>query len=301
MKIFSGSSNKPLAEKIAKELNTNLSPLEIHIFPDGERRVRVLDKIANEDVIIVQNSSKPVERNYMELFFIIDAIKRNGGKSITAVVPYLGYQRQDHVFRSGEAVSLDVIVKMLEAGGVEKLIVFDLHSVKIPELFNIPVKHLSALPIFAEKIKEEGWTGPDTILVAPDTGARRRIQILSDLLGGAKFAVIEKERDLVTGEIEAQNIEGLDNQKRAIIVDDMISSGGTIAVSAEFLKKKGVEEVIVFATHPVFSKEAPDILEEAHAIKKVYVTDTIAIPKDRRFEKLQILSVAKLVADELES
>jgi len=300
MKIFSGSSNKPLAEKISKELSINLSPLEIHIFPDSERRVRLLDDVMGEDVVVVQTCSQPVEANYMELFFIIDAVKRNGGKNITAVVPYLGYQRQDHVFRSGEAVSLLVIIKMLETGGVGKLIAFDLHSVKIPELFNIPVAHLSALPVFAEKIKEEGWD-KDSILVAPDMGAIRRIKLISEMLNGAKFAVIEKERDLETGEVKVQSAEGLNHHKRAIIVDDMISSGGTIAVSAEFLRKNGVEEVIVFATHPVFSKEAPNILQESAAIKKVYVTDSIDIPKDKRFEKLETLSIAKVVADELKS
>src|SRR3712207_2497421 len=128
MKIFSGSSNKPLAKKVARALEQKLSPLEIFIFSDGERRVRVEEHIVDEQAIIVQPTSTPADQNYMELFFIADAVQRSGAKSTTAVVPYLGYQRQDHVFRDGEAVSLEVIVKTLEAVGINWLIAFDLHS-----------------------------------------------------------------------------------------------------------------------------------------------------------------------------
>src|SRR3989338_8012806 len=154
MKVFSGSSNKPFAEKVAKSLNTSLSPLEIFIFPDGERRVRVIDRMVGQDTVVVQSTSPNPDTAYMELFFIVDALKRSGAKSVTAVIPYLGYQRQDHVFRDGEAVSLEVIIETLESVGMDKLITFDLHSIKIPELFSMPIVHLSALPIFAEKIRQ---------------------------------------------------------------------------------------------------------------------------------------------------
>jgi len=140
MKIFSGSSNKPLAEKIVKSLNTLISPLEIDIFPDGEKRVRVVDKVVGEDAVVVQSTSPNPNDCYMELFFIVDALKRSGAKSVTAVVPYLGYQRQDHVFRDGEAVSLEVVIETLQAVGMDRLITFDLHSIKIPELFSLPEK-----------------------------------------------------------------------------------------------------------------------------------------------------------------
>src|SRR5579859_2348599 len=127
MKIFSGSSNKPLAEKVAHSLGLHLSPLEVHIFPDGERRVRVETDVLDEDIVVVQSTSTPVDQNYMELFFLVDAAKRNGAKSVTVVMPYVGYERQDHIFRSGEAVSLEVISAIIEGLGVDKVIGLDVH------------------------------------------------------------------------------------------------------------------------------------------------------------------------------
>ena len=152
MKIFNGTASRDLAEKIAKILKIELSRLELNIFPDEEKRVRVVDKVVGQDCIVVQSTSTNADKNYMELFFIVDALKRSGARSVTAVIPYLGYQRQDHVFREGEAVSLEVIIKTLKAVGTDKIVTFDLHSIKIPELFHIPVVHLSALRLFAEKI-----------------------------------------------------------------------------------------------------------------------------------------------------
>ena len=297
MKVFSGSSNKPLAEKIAKELKVKLSPLEIHIFPDGEKRVRVLEKVVDKECIVVQSTSTPADQNYMELFFIVDAIRRSGAKTVTAVIPYLGYQRQDHIFRAGEAVSLEVVIRTLEAVGMDKLILLDLHSIKIPELFHIPVCHLSALPLFAEKIKEKKWANYETVLVSPDMGGVRRIKLLSEMLSGMPYASIVKNRDLTTGEVTAEKVEGK-LKKRALIVDDMISSGGTIITATNFLLKTGVSEIYVFATHPVFSDAAAEILQKS-AVQKVFVTDTIEVPKEKQFPKLEILSIAKMITNEL--
>ena len=299
MKIFSGTSNKPLALALSKNLGLRLSELEIFIFPDGERRVRVLDKVIGENTFVVQSTCNPTDQNYMELFFIIDALKRSGAKSVTAIIPYLGYQRQDHVFREGEAVSVKVIAEILENIGTDKVIAIDLHSMKIEESFNIPIFHLSALSIFARFIKEKGWDHDNTGLVSPDMGGIRRIKMLSKMLGGMPFAVIQKNRDLASGKISAEKVEGKIG-KRVIIVDDMISSGGTIITAANLLKKKGAEEIIVFATHPVFSEKAPKILQESE-LKEVYVTDTIYVPKEKRFEKLNILSVAALIAKNIDS
>lgn len=299
MKIFSGSSNKPLAERIAKLLRIELSQLEIHVFPDEEKRVRVIEKVLGEDCIVVQSSSINADKNYMELFFIIDALKRNGAKSVTCIIPYLGYQRQDHMFREGEAVSMEVIIKILEAVGINKLITFDLHSSRIPELFHIPVVHLSALSLFAEKIKEI-IKDSNTVLVSPDMGGIRRIKILSDeMLNNMPYATIVKNRDLGSGKISMSEIQGV-LRKRAIIVDDMISTGSTIVAAAELLAKKGAEEIFVFASHPVFSFDAPKLLQQS-PIEKIFVTDTIAVPKEKRFPKLSVLSVAGMIATELKT
>ncbi len=294
MKIFSGTSNKPLAQNLAKHLGLALSGLEIHIFPDGEKRVRVLGSVINEDCIVVQPTSPEPDKNYMELFFIVDALRRSGASKIVAVVPYLGYQRQDHIFRDGEAVSLEVIATLLKWGGVDEIIAFDLHSIKIPEIFKIKLTHLSALPIFAKEIKK---MGNNTVLVSPDTGGRRRIMLLSEMLGGMPFAVITKNRDLATGKVTMNGIEG-EIKENAIIVDDMISTGGTIVTAAKLLKDKGTKNIFVFATHAVLSKDAPQILSSP-LIKKVFVTDTISIPESKLFPKLSVLSVAGLIAEQL--
>lgn len=297
MKIFSGSANHPLAEKIAEALGHEVSPRELFVFPDGERRVQIQENVVEEDTIIVQPTSTPVDQNYMELFFLSDGLRRSGARSVTAVIPYFGYQRQDHVFRDGEAVSLEVIIKFLKTVDIDCVIAFDLHSIKIPELFSMSVSHLSALPLFAEKIKQNGWNKDNTFLVSPDMGGLRRIDKMSDLLEGMPSIATVKDRDLNTGQIVINNIEGdINNIKnRALLVDDMISSGSTIVKSAELLKHKGVEEVIAFATHAVFSTDAPKFLQES-VIDEVYVTDTVLIPEEKKFPKLKVLSIAEMIA-----
>lgn len=304
MKIFSGNSNISLARSIAHALGTELSLLETHTFPDGEKRVRVVEAVVGEDTVVVQPTSTPADQNYMELFFIVDALKRSGANSVTVVIPYLGYQRQDHVFRDGEAVSLEVVIKALEASGTSRIIAFDLHSIKIPEMFAVPYVHLSALPLFAAKIKQLKLMAHNTILITPDMGGIRRIKILSGLLDEMPYGCIEKNRDLVTGGVEAKGIELPEGEdlkgKNAIIVDDMISSGGTIVKAVSLLKSKGVGKIYVFATHAVFSQNAPVILQDAD-IEKVFMSDTVLVTADKKFPKLEIISIAESVADVLKN
>lgn len=297
MKIFSGNSNKPLAQKIATYLSIPLSKLEIHVFPDGEKRVRVLEHVVDEHVLIVQSTAEKVDEYYMELFFIIDALKRSGASQITVILPYMGYQRQDHIFREGEVVSSEAIIAMLEVLGANLFVSFDLHSIRIPELFHIPVVHLSALPFFAKKIKEYGFI-MDSVLVSPDMGGIRRIKQLSEMLH-MPYASIVKNRDLDTGLVTSGDIKG-NLSKKAVIVDDMISSGKTIQAAVALLKKNGISEILVCATHPVFSKGSSTLLQNL-PIEKVLVSDTIDIPKEKEFEKLEIVSVAETIAENLKS
>lgn len=298
MKIFSGSANRPLAEKIATKLCLSLSPIELHTFPDGEQRVMLAEKVVGEDVAIVQPTGIPTDNNYMELFFIIDAARRSGAKSVTVVIPYIGYQRQDHVFRSGEARSLEVVIRFMEQAGGTRFIAVDVHSIKIPELFIKPITHLSALPLFAKQIKELGFTKEDTVLVSPDMGGLSRLGKLSTLLDDIPQVAVEKNRDLASGHVTADTVHG-EVKKRALIVDDMISSGKTIVMACDMLTQKGVEEIYVFATHPVFSEKAPELLQASLA-KKVFVTDTIFVSKFSQFPKLEIISVADLIAEQLQ-
>jgi ribose-phosphate pyrophosphokinase len=297
MKIFAGSANKPLAEKIAKNLGLSLSPIEHHVFPDGEQRIMVNDEVLGQHCVVVQPTSPPVDQHYMELFLIIDALKRSGASSVSVVVPYMGYMRQDHVFRSGEARSLEVVARTMEECGGDMFFAVDVHSIKIPSIFMKPFVHVSALPLFAEKIQELGWGKEDTVLVSPDMGGINRISKLSELCGEMSYAAVEKNRDLVSGNVAADVIHG-DTKRRAIIVDDMIASGGTIKTACDLLATKGVEEMVVMATHAVFAKEAPEILESSKA-SKIYVTDTIEVSESKMFSKLEILSLSQALSDRI--
>jgi ribose-phosphate pyrophosphokinase len=294
MNIFSGSASKKLAGKIAKDLNLELSPVEIFVFPDGEKRIRIQKKVLGEDCIIVQSASIPPDENYMELFIMIDALKRSGAKSIKVVIPYLGYQRQDHIFRDGEAVSLEVIAEILTRVGMTELFSFDLHSPKIPEVFTVPVKHLSALPIFAEKIKQD-FNLSEIVLVSPDMGGIRRVKEVSEMLGNVPFATVEKNRDLGDGEINNSGLDGEVRGKIAVIIDDMISTGQTMVEAAELLIQEGALRVVVFATHAVFAKDAGKLLQHSQ-IERVIVSDTIDVTAYNQFPKLEVLSISETAA-----
>jgi ribose-phosphate pyrophosphokinase len=299
MKIFSGNSNKKLALKIAKILNLELSPVEIFLFPDGEKRIRIQEKVLGQECVIVQSASIPPDENYMELFIMIDALKRSGAKSIKTLIPYLGYQRQDHIFRDGEAVSLEVIAEILITVGMTELFSFDLHSPKIPEIFSVPVHHLSALPIFAEKIKKDFSLG-EIVLVSPDMGGIRRIKEVSELLGNIPYATITKNRDLSSGEITNSGLDGDVRRKIAVIVDDMISTGNTMVEAANLLMENGALKVYVFATHPVLAKDADKLLQHSN-IERVVVSDSIDVPNYKLFSKLEIISIADVAAKALKA
>lgn len=302
MKLFGGSASLSLASKVAEEMRMQLFPADMHIFPDGERRIRITENVVGEECVVIQSANTPVDTNYMELFFLLDALKRSGAEKVSAVIPYFGYQRQDHVFRDGEAVSLEVIVRFLESLKIDRLISFDMHTPKIPDLFHVPVSQLSALPLFASEIKKKDWDGGDTILVSPDMGGVGRTEKLSRLLNDMPMAAIEKNRDLETGGLTMSSLRfgSVKGKKRAIMVDDMIASGKTLALAAGFLKKEGIEEVVVFATHAVFSEESPRLLQDS-LLDAISVTDTVEIPKQKHFGKLTILSVAKILAKDIQN
>lgn len=298
--LFVGDlANRDLSEKLGEKLGLTPIFADKHIFPDGEMRVRILEEVADQEVVVLKSHVNPSDSNILEMCFIIDALKRNGAGLVTAVVPYLGYMRGDHMFRTGEAVPLEVIISMLEGAGVAKVIIVDPHSIKIPELFHVDAKDLTALEVFANKIKEMKLKKDSYTLVTPDRGGIRRIKLLSGLLDNAPYAAIEKNRDLETGNVVASKIEGKINET-CFIVDDMISSGGTIVKAITALKKMGAKTTYVMATHGVFSENAPRLLQTSDA-EKVYVTNSIPIPSEKQFDKLEILSIADLIAKGLKS
>ncbi len=295
MKIFSGSSNKILATKVAKDLGHELSPVEIFVFPDLEKRIRIQEKVLDQDCLVIQSASIPPDEFYMELFIMIDALKRSGAKSVKALIPYLGYQRQDHIFREGEAVSLEVIAEILQRVGMTELFTFDLHSPKIPDIFSVPVRHLSALPTFSEMIKKD-FDLKEIVLVSPDMGGIRRIKEVSEMLGNIPYVSVEKNRDLASGAINDTSVSGDVRGKTAIVVDDMISTGITMVDAANLLLDNGALKVYCYATHAVFAKDADKIMQGSR-IERVIVSDTIAIPAYKLFPKLEVVSVAKVAAE----
>lgn len=297
MMVFSGSCSIELSQKIAKHLDCDISPIEISVFPDKERRIKLKENVLEKDTIIIQSTGQSPDENYMELFLIIDALKRSGAKSVKALIPYLGYQRQDHIFRDGEAVSSEVIAEILEKVGMNELFSFDFHTPKILEMFSVPVHHLSALPVFSQKIKKDFDTN-EIVLVSPDMGGIRRIKQISAMLGNIPFAAIIKNRDLNTGNINNSGLDGSVRGKIAIMVDDMISTGTTMVEACDLLLENGALKVYAFSTHAILAKDASDILQKSK-IEKVIVSDTLEIPKEKEFAKLEILSVAEIAAKAL--
>ncbi|OGH02632.1 MAG: hypothetical protein A2798_03265 [Candidatus Levybacteria bacterium RIFCSPHIGHO2_01_FULL_37_17] len=299
MKVFSGTASKKLSLKVAKELGLRLSPIEVFVFPDLEKRIRIGESVVGQECLIIASIAIPPDENYMELFIMIDALKRSGAGIVKVLIPYLGYQRQDHVFRDGEAVSLEVIAKILSTVGASEIFTFDLHSQKIPEVFSIPVKHLSALALFSKRI-EKDFKSEELVLVSPDMGGIRRIKQVSELLGGIPFATITKNRDLGSGEISDSGIEGFVRGKIAVIVDDMVSTGKTLVEGSELLLNEGATKVYAFATHAILAKHAEKLLQHSK-IERVFVSDSIDIPSYNMFPKLEVLTISKIAADAIKN
>lgn len=298
MLFIGDSSNQPLSKRLSRELNIPVHFPDVHIFPDGERRVRIMQNVVDKRVLVLKSLSMPVDSNILEFCFLIDTLKRSGAEEVLGIVPYLGYSRADHIFRTGEGVPLEVVIKMLETSGLDKILLVDPHSIKIPELFHIPIITISALPLFAKTIKKIVKDHRKFTLVSPDMGGIRRIKILSELLDNTPYALINKDRDYESGEVVATGIVEGNISDTCFIVDDMISSGKTIVDAVHLLSMQGAKEIYLFATQPVFSEDAPKLLQKSPAIR-VFVTDAIDIPKEKQFEKLEVLSIAELVSNKV--
>ncbi len=291
--LFSGSSNRPLAEAVAKLLHIELGNVDLTRFADGEVRPWIAEDVRDKTVFVLQSLSYPMDEHIMELTLMGDAIRRGAPKTMIAVIPYLGYARQDKLHRVGEPVSARVIAKILEVSKFKEVITVDLHNDAIVGFFQIPVTHVSALPILADTLQTMKLA--DAVVVSPDVGRVKSARNLAYALD-VPLVVMEKKRALDRHDVsEAYEIIGK-VRKTVIIFDDMISTGGTIVNAVTSLKEAGAQQVIVCATHGVLASDARTRLEKA-PIDHIILMDTIAIPKEKQFAKLHITSVAPLLAD----
>ena len=291
-KIFAGSSNSKLAKAVSQKSKIPLGKIELGVFSDSEIDVWVKEDVNNSDVFVLQSNSMPVNNHIIELALIADALRRSGAHKITAVIPYFGYSRKEKQTRPGEPISAKVIADLIISTGISKIVCLDLHADAIVGFFDVPVIYLSALEVLAARIKKEKFTRP--IVIAPDVGGVKRARNFASILN-APLAVIEKRRDVNSRDrMEVLSISGEVSGGMAIIVDDVISTGGTVIESAQVLKKRGVKKIIVCATHGVFAGGGIKKIEES-IIVKVFVTDSIA--NNIKSPKIEIVSVSDLIAD----
>lgn len=299
MLIVGDPQNKSLSKSIAQKLKIELIYPEITVFPDSEQRVRIQGDVSGQRVYLLKSIVPPVDSAVMQLTFLVDALNKNGADKVIGIIPYIPYMRADHMFRTGEAVPLEVVVSMIQDSKLNEIIMVDPHSIKIPEMFKIPVHDLSALPMFAKKIKEIEPNSSNITIASPDMGGIRRLKLLDALLNGVNQVIINKDRNYESGEVRVAEYEGK-IRGACFIIDDIISTGKTMVQAIDTLVQGGALEVYVFATHPVFSENATELLKNSKA-KKIYVTDSIPIPDEKEFEKLGILSIADLIAEEIKN
>ncbi|MDI6691324.1 MAG: ribose-phosphate diphosphokinase [Candidatus Bathyarchaeota archaeon] len=271
MKIIPGPASKQLGEKIAELINAETVPIIFKTFPDGESYIRLEGEVQNQEVFIVQTTSPPQDAKIMQLAFIADAAKRNGAKKVTAIVPYLAYARQDKAFLQGEAISIEIIARMLKAAGIDSLITVNVHQEKVLKKFPFPAKNVSAIRLLAEYFRNKGYAG--AFALAPDQGAMQIAEEAKKVLGG-ECGYLEKQRDRYTGQISVEKKTFDVRGKTAIIFDDIISTGGTIVAASKVLKELGAQKVFAVCVHPLLIGDAERRILEAGA-EEIVGTDTV--------------------------
>lgn len=292
IKIFTGRSNPQLAYEIADYLGTTVGPMIVKNFSDGEIYVQIQESIRGDDVFIVQPTCYPVNKNLMELLIMIDAFKRASAKSITAVIPYYGYARQDRKLAGREAITAKLVADLLSTAGPHRILAMDLHTGQIQGFFNILVDHIYSTPVLIKYIKEKNL--PDIVMVSPDAGGVERTRVYAKKLD-APIAIIDKRRS-AHNVAEVAHVIGDVAGRTAILVDDMIDTAGTICEASKILIKHGAREVYACACHPVFSGPAIQRIEESPIIEMI-VTNTIPLSPEKMISKVTQLSIAGLLGE----
>lgn len=293
IKLFSGRANPKLAEEIAEYLGTTVGPMVIKNFADGETYVQVQESIRGDDVFIIQPVCSPVNQNAMELLIMIDAFKRASAKSVTAVIPYYGYARQDRKTTGREAITAKLMADLLTTAGANRVLALDLHSGQIQGFFNILVDNIFATLVLVDYMKKKNFKPEELCAVSPDAGGVRRARYFAKEMK-CSIAIVDKRRDK-HNEAIAEYLIGDVKAKICILFDDIIDTAGTICEAAKLLKKEGAKEVYVCAVHPVFSGPALQRLDEA-PIEEVVVTNSIPLAEGAP-KKITQLSVAPILGE----
>ncbi|MDH7489561.1 MAG: ribose-phosphate pyrophosphokinase [Anaerolineae bacterium] len=293
MRLFSGRANLPLAQRISEYLKVSLDEAEIFEFPNENIFVRLKRSVRAQDVFLIQPTCSPVNRNIMELLIMIDTLKRASAGRITAVIPYYGYGRTDKKDQPRVPITARLIADMITVAGANRVLTVDLHAGQIQGFFSIPVDEMTAMPLLVRHFREKGIANP--VIVAPDVGATKRARNFAQALD-APLVVIEKRRVENRPTARVLNLIGRVRGKNAIIVDDEIDTGGSLAGAFEILRRRGAQEIYACATHGVFSPPAVERLS-ALGFAEIVVTDTVLIPPEKQMPHLKVLSVAPLLGE----
>jgi ribose-phosphate pyrophosphokinase len=292
--LVSGRAHPQLAEDIAAELDSELVHTDARTFANGEIYARFDESVRGTDMFVIQSHTSPINEWLMEQLIMVDAAKRASAKRITVVAPFFPYARQDKKGRGREPISARLVMDLFKAAGADRIMSVDLHAAQIQGFFDGPVDHLFAMPVLLEHFQAKLDPASLTV-VSPDMGRVRVADIWSDKLG-APLAIIHKRRDpLVPNQVSVHEIVGDVKGRTCLLVDDLIDTGRTIAKAAEALKAHGATNVVVAATHAVFSDPAVELLQH-EAIDSVVITDTLPLPAEKRWDRLTILPIAPLIA-----
>ena len=291
MKIFSGTANEPLARAICKSMGVQLGQINITPFPDGETFVKIEENVRGEDIFIIQPTSPPTNHNLMELFIIIDALRRASAMRITAVMPFYGYARQDRKDQPRVPITAKLVANLLVASGVNRILAMDLHAQQIQGFFDIPVDHLYAAPVMYEYLKQKRLK--DLVVVSPDAGGIKMAHAYAQTLD-AELAIVAKRRKSAT-EVESMAVIGEIDGKNCLLVDDLTETAGTLTSAASALKKKGAKNIIACVSHALLSDTAVERLRKS-VIDELITTDTVQRPAIDGV-KITTLSVAGLLGE----
>ena len=294
LKVFSGNAHKPLANDICTYLGISLGGCEVFKFSNDQTFVKILENVREKDVFLIQTMSSPVNDNLMELLILIDAARRASAGRITVVIPYYAYGRTDKKDQPRVAITARLIADFISVSGADRVLTMNLHAGQIQGFFNIPLDELDAIPTLANDIRERGLIN-NLVVVATDVGAAKRARDMADHLD-APIAIIEKNRIGNDDKVEASNLIGNVDGKTALIVDDEIDTGGTVAAAANILKEYGANDIYCSVVHPLLSGNAAQKLQNS-PMKEVLVTNTIPISDEKQFDRLRILPIGSLLGE----